>query len=126
MSLTIESQETSVGEIINDFEQCTRGLWSATTKYQKVTALLISWLDDDLGVDKEVAWSYVSSTSSDTRLSDTTFQAATRPPNSPTDFRHSSKIMHLTLMSSRSSIMPDMVTTQLKARQDTRSGGRTF
>ncbi|CAN9181102.1 unnamed protein product [Alternaria alternata] len=54
MSLTIESQETSVGEIINDFEQCTRGLWSATTKYQKVTALLISWLDDDLGVDKEV------------------------------------------------------------------------
>jgi hypothetical protein len=46
--------DASAQEIIHDFHQRTRGFWSTEIKYKKVTALLISWAEDDLGVAVEV------------------------------------------------------------------------
>ncbi|KAL6159536.1 hypothetical protein ACJBU6_01974 [Exserohilum turcicum] len=45
--------DASEEQIIDDFQQRTRGYWT-TQQYERVTALLISWADDELGVASEI------------------------------------------------------------------------
>ena len=47
--------DVSEEQIINDFQQRTRGFWSTQKRqYERVTAILISWADDELGVASEI------------------------------------------------------------------------
>jgi hypothetical protein len=52
--MAAEPSGLSARDIIDDFNQRTRGAWSTETRYAKVTVLLIAWADDDLGVASEI------------------------------------------------------------------------
>ncbi|KAF2112294.1 hypothetical protein BDV96DRAFT_689587 [Lophiotrema nucula] len=49
-----ELRDASEEDIINDFKQQTRGFWSLHSRYERVTVLLLSWMEDDLGVAAEI------------------------------------------------------------------------
>ena len=51
---TPDVYDGSEDQIIKDFQQQTRGSWCFQPRYDHVTVLLLSWVEDDLGVSSEI------------------------------------------------------------------------